>query len=251
MIGKRISFSDYRSINALNASVIKAGVSGVYQAYHAINSTFDNDAMAFGRAVHHYLLERESFDQHFIVSPKFDRRTKAGKEGADTFKLQAEGKSIIDAEDFDKLLVIESNLKKNDFFQGAMKNCQPEISYQWNDLSPMKARLDLVDESGVIIDLKTVRSADYRDVQRDIISRAYDVQMYHYSKALSVKSKLVILAIEAEGHFAIYDISEIVYSEFTKKRYHEGFINAVTAQGLTQSPDKYPSYVQTMNLPAW
>jgi hypothetical protein len=251
MIGTKIPFNEYRSINALNASVIKAGVSGVYQAYHAINSSFDNDAMAFGRAVHHYLLERESFEDHFIVSPKFDRRTKAGKEGADAFKIQASGKSIIDAEDFDKLVTIESNLKANDFFQGAMKHCHPEISYQWTDTIPMKARLDLVDESGVIIDLKTVRSADYRDVQRDIISRAYDVQMYHYSKALDVKAKLVILAIEAEGHFAIYDISEMVYSEFTKKRYHEGFINAVTAQGLTQSPDKYPSYVQTMSLPAW
>ena len=254
MLGRKIDFNHYRELQGLNASVIKAGVSGVYQAYHALNSSFDNSAMAFGRALHHYILERDTFDQHYALSPKFDRRTKAGKEASQAFEATLQGKQAIDGDDMDKLIAIESNLKDNAFFINAMKYCEPEMSYEWKseDHVNMKARLDLVDETGVIIDLKTVRSADFKDVQREIISRSYDVQMLHYSKAIQDKPRLVILAIEAESaQFAIYDISDLVYSAFTADRYKRGIINSLEAMLLDRAPAKYPDHPQTMSLPIW
>ena len=50
-----------------------------YFKWHEDNPQKPTDDMIEGSAFHKIVLEPETFDKEFIVSPKFDRRTKEGK----------------------------------------------------------------------------------------------------------------------------------------------------------------------------
>jgi hypothetical protein len=52
-------------------------------------------AMAFGTAVHTFVLEQDRFADEFVVAEKFDRRTKEGKEAAARFEEANQGKTLI------------------------------------------------------------------------------------------------------------------------------------------------------------
>ena len=52
-------------------------------------------AMAFGTAVHTYVLEQDRFAEELVVAEKFDRRTKEGKEAAARFEEANQGKIVI------------------------------------------------------------------------------------------------------------------------------------------------------------
>ena len=60
-------------------------------------------AMAFGTAVHTFVLEQERFADEFVVAEKFDRRTKEGKEAAARFEEANQGKALITSEEMDTL----------------------------------------------------------------------------------------------------------------------------------------------------
>ena len=65
-------------------------------------------AMAFGSAVHSFILEPERFSKEVAVAEKFDRRTKEGKEAAAKFEAENQGKSLITSEELATLTLIRA-----------------------------------------------------------------------------------------------------------------------------------------------
>lgn len=58
-----------------------------------------SDIGDIGTATHSAVLEPESFDSDYVKAPSFDKRTKAGKEGAESFEKNMVGKEVLsDAE---------------------------------------------------------------------------------------------------------------------------------------------------------
>ena len=57
------------------------------------------NAMSFGTLVHTMFLEPEQFEKEFVIAPKFDRRTKAGKEEAAAWEEANTGKMLVTDED--------------------------------------------------------------------------------------------------------------------------------------------------------
>jgi hypothetical protein len=64
-------------------------------------------AMAFGTAVHTYVLEQDRFADEFVVAEKFDRRTKEGKEAAARFEEANHGKIVITSEEMATLSLVQ------------------------------------------------------------------------------------------------------------------------------------------------
>jgi hypothetical protein len=63
--------------------------------------------MAFGTAVHTFVLEQDRFADEFVVAEKFDRRTKEGKEAAARFEEGNQGKTLITSEEMATLTLVQ------------------------------------------------------------------------------------------------------------------------------------------------
>lgn len=251
-----MTFEDYKKIEAVNASFLKACSFGAYQGFKYLHDKpFESDAMNFGSAVHSALLEPELFKNEYVITPKFDKRTKAGKEGAAQFELENAGKAIISDEDYYKILKIKERCHAIDIVKEALTNFEKEKTYLWNHptVGKMKARLDLVDEkNGVVIDVKTTRSANMREFSSQIVALAYDIQMLHYSYAISKNAACYVIAIESDSaEVALYDITDIVHSSFTAMRYEQAMNTALDVLHMTECPPKFKPEIINLSLPKW
>lgn len=258
-----LSFKEYQQNNAINASFLKACLQGSYQGYkYLYDKKEPSQDMIFGSALHHYILEQDSFYQHYAVMFKIDRRTKAGKEQAEAFWKTNSDKIIIDSDDLDKIIRISNNASKSETISNLLKQCSPEQSFfaTLHDGYRYKARLDLVDlNSGVIVDIKTTRSADPEQFSKDFISYGYDIQMLHYSNMVLYNAnlygkmpELLIIAIEKDSEqIAIYDVTKICESSFTQNRYNKAINTAHEVLTLLECPNKYSKSIITLDLPRW
>ena len=61
-------------------------------------------AMKFGSAFHMNVLQPEKFNSNYAISPKFDRRTKQGKENYQNFINDSKLKTIISISEYELLI---------------------------------------------------------------------------------------------------------------------------------------------------
>ena len=141
----------------------------------------NSPALLFGGALHKAVLEPEGFDDEYIISPKFDRRTKDGKEGYAEFEMSRGGRDIISLDDktvIDEMVTAIRSHKYADF----LTRGQVEQSIYWvDDLTGIdcQARPDcfkVIDGRGIIVDLKSCASADTETFRREAIKYGYDMQ---------------------------------------------------------------------------
>lgn len=122
-------------------------------------------AMDFGTALHCLLLEPEEFDKQFIVAPKFNLRTNAGKEEWENFQLEHDDKIIMTAEEWRKLQIMQGSVMAHPtarwIFEQAGVN---EASIYWTDDDTgemCRIRPDrILTDHHIIVDVKTVAGMD-------------------------------------------------------------------------------------------
>jgi len=90
------SDTDYISNSMLN----HISVSPEYFRFRQDNPQPATSAMKLGSAIHMNVLQPEEFNNHYAVSPKFDKRTKKGKEDSAEFTINNMFKNIISESDF-------------------------------------------------------------------------------------------------------------------------------------------------------
>lgn len=126
-------------------------------------------AMNFGTLVHTMFLEPEQFENEFVIAPKFDRRTKVGKEEAAAWEQANEGKMLVSEEDVENASRMSENLRSLSIYKAMQDNYgMAEASFFFTDpvfglnlrirpdwhIAPCKAF-----PNGLIIDLKTTDDA--------------------------------------------------------------------------------------------
>ena len=75
----------------------------------------DSKSLAFGRAAHKYILEKELFSLEFAVAPNCDRRTKAGKETYEAFLAESAGKEVITADEYETIKAMSDAIDEDPF----------------------------------------------------------------------------------------------------------------------------------------
>jgi len=172
----------------------------------------------FGTAVHAAALEPERFATEWVVAPVVDRRTTAGKQIWAEFATANVGKTLIDADDRQRVLDIAASLRDNLIFGGALRTGTPELSLfaEYDNGLPIKARFDLWSaETNVIYDIKTTTGADRYTFPKEIRKWAYALQASHYLDLArrcglaDAHTKFVFVAVEkAEAPYAtaLYEI---------------------------------------------
>lgn len=138
-------------------------------------------ALDMGTALHCLLLEPGEFDKRFIVSPKFDRRTKQGKADEEAFLRDVAdiGITVLDAEQWRKLELMRDSAMAHPAARWMLEApgyC--EASMYWNDEDTgelCRIRPDKwLNEHNVIVDVKKV--ADMDRFARHIEEFRYHVQ---------------------------------------------------------------------------
>jgi exodeoxyribonuclease VIII len=209
---KKEPFEKYKESPGLNAhGIIALNKSPLH--YHSEYILKKNKkvtpALDFGHKMHAALLEPSMFKERVIVSPKFDKRTKKGKEELTEFESTLKPDSIVvTQEQADQLTGMLKSILNHKIASGLLKNGIAEHSgYFYREGILCKIRPDYLRSDGVVIDLKTTMDASMKTFQRSIVNYNWHIQAawYNYgSKIITGRQKdiFIYLAVEKTEPFA-------------------------------------------------
>ena len=162
----------------------------------------EKDKFDFGRAVHAYLLEGESY---FVIVPASDWRTKAAKDARDEARKQGKIPLLADRwGDVQGMAAAASRqLDAHDDPPRPLATGQPEQTLVWQeDGLWCRARLDwLHEDRRVIDDYKTTEASANPDAfSRTLFGMGYDIQCAFYLRGLQA-----ITGHEARFRFVVQE----------------------------------------------
>lgn len=216
----RMSEDDYNRMPALRASWVKTlctqTPAHLLQRI-AEGDDADSDALRIGRALHCRVLRPEDFAAEFLVSPKFDLRTKEGKSEAAAFAAGAGTRTVLNADEMRKVDAMASAVENYEPSFMLIATCTERESVWTANIEgvPCKVRPDaLASNTGLLVDLKTTISAAPRAFSRSCVEYGYWLQMAFYRAVLREHGvdimNAVLVAIEksAPNLVACYELSE-------------------------------------------
>lgn len=190
-------FADYQKIHALNGSLAKEALKSATKAAYYLKASKSNprtQALLFGTAWHCAMLEPHELDNVAVLAQEFDKDGKPKM----TFSTRSTGKTAaawvaanpalvpFDTEDWQTLGNMTHRARNDDFEFGP--GWVSECVILWMvDGVPHKARLDGLNLQGVapvVLEVKTTRSVDPRDFQRQVATLGYHVSAAHYHDAV-------------------------------------------------------------------
>ena len=150
------------------------------------------DDLIIGSAFHKIVLEPDDFENEFIVSPTFDRRTKEGKAAYNDFVEKVEDKAlrVINQEQYEMICGMRDSILSNPYASALIKGNVEQSFYFTDDLTgeQVKARPDVwrkVQDRVAITDLKSCKSALPKDVAKDVVNYHYNLQDAMYRTAVN------------------------------------------------------------------
>ena len=187
------SNSEYHSyVEAISKSrLARISICPSYFKWHEENPQEQSKEMLEGSAFHKIVLEPQTFDKEFIISPTYDRRTKEGKLAYNHFcELVQSGISVITQEQYDMIEGMRQSVLKNPYAKKLINGNIEQSMYFVDDSTGVrcKVRPDIWRKVGdriVVIDLKSTKSAMPLEFAKDVVKYNYDLQAYMYSNGVS------------------------------------------------------------------
>lgn len=259
-----MSNKDYHAAQGEGSTLLKAIDSK--SVIHAIENPFvENDASIMGGALHAKLLMPESLEAEFIVCPKMDKRTKAGKEAFAQFQEQAVGKSIISEDNMGLVDGMAKAIVGHDLANKMLSNGEAEFSYFTECKETglgLKCRPDYVNKDA-LIDLKSARDASPREFAKAIanfkyhIQAAYYLDVYNAANGTDIKDfYFVVVENSAPFAVAVYKLDELAI-EHGRERYKKAlralaeFRKDVEANSMNRQKYMYGEGITELQLPNW
>ena len=181
--------------------------------FHHINSHMkETEALLVGSAFHTLVLEPHLFDDEFFVMPKFDRRTKSGKQKAQALEAEivAQNKKCITEPNFNMIVHMRNSIMNNPICAEILTGGEPEVSFYVEDFHGIKVRVrpDYISKD-YVVDLKSCQDASPKSFLGDIYKYGWKVQAAFYADVLGM-DKFYFLASEKKGPYAcqLYLMSE-------------------------------------------
>jgi len=218
----------------------------------------ETPAMAFGTLCHAMTLEPEVVDDIYIASPKFDRRTKAGKAEAEEFQEQHSGKQMIDLDVFQRAQRVAEAVRNHPTAGALLRDGKAEQTALWKQHGvDCKARIDYYTNNS-IVDLKTTHDASADEFIKTCARFKYHMQAAHYLDGLEAitgwePDSFTFIAAETEAPFSVgvYELDQrsIDGGRELMKRAAE-----VYKVAMNQDPKAWKSYPvekAVLSLPGW
>lgn len=174
---------EYRQHPAVNKSTLwEMRKSPAHYKYALEHPRPDTPALRFGRALHMAVLQPEEFNQHYVLMPEIDRRTKAGKEEYLRFVEYAGDRELISQDDYETICGMVEAIWAEPEATDLLDGCECETPIFWVDDATgieCKCRID-AHKAGVVIDLKSCADASTNAFMKDALRYGYDAQAAHY-----------------------------------------------------------------------
>ncbi len=177
-----------------------------FKAFQEVRSKDADDGRHFsvGSALHEIILEPTLFKTNYVVTPKFDKRTKVGKEEYANFVENLGGKTLLYEEEMEMVLKMGEETLKNDTFVELIRGSVREVScYTTDELTGLKLRLrpdSLAVTKSTITDIKTCLDSSYQKFKKDVYSYGYSITASFYTTYLN-RENYVFCAIEKEAPY--------------------------------------------------
>lgn len=224
-------FSDQKYVTN---SMLKTLINGsTYDLTNYVNAEQkETESLLVGSAFHCLLLEPDKFESRYVYAPKFDKRTKAGKEAyAEYEKTIGDRKPIPEnyQEVFENLL---ERIKSNESASGLINNAKErEKIYFWKDVKTgllCKGKVDAIADN-YIVDIKTTsKGVDVNSFREFALKWHLANQAAFYCNGTQKKSFFFIMCqLKAPYNIAVYQMGDDAlrygnhWSEMTMNLYKE------------------------------
>jgi len=259
-----LSNKDYHAHAAIGSTTLKAICKT--SVLHAMERPFNpSAAMILGTAVHTAIFEPETFVDEYLVSPKFDRRTKAGKEGYANFQEMALCKTVINDEQMSVIGSMKQSIMSHPIANTMITGGDAELSFFTTCPETgleLKCRPDYV-KDGALIDLKTCQDASARGFAKSCADLMYHVQAAFYLDVYNLKNgatfnEFYFLAVESSAPHGIgiykleteaIEYGRIQYKEALRKL--KEYLIAKELGEIDRHAFSYSNEIININLPAW
>jgi len=252
---------EYFEKDAVSATLLKAVIKqSPVHAEERMKSFVPTANMKLGTAFHAAILEPDQAHELFAVQPIIDRRTKAGKEVYSAFLETVGDKTIITHDQSELMWAMKESCLAHPEVQGLMEQCyatefQSFFEYDGVDC---KAMIDMCDNEGTIVDIKTTQDASPDAFMRQSANLLYHMQLAWYANAMGLKwsdVKAYIIAVEntAPHGVAVYRFSQSALlngwelCKHAMKLWKEHKMNVALGDGSFP----YTDGVLELELPVW
>lgn len=222
----------------------------------------ETPSLALGKAVHTLALEPEKWKAEYVVLDVDKRTTKGKEEWADA---EESGKTILRAKDMEQIEGMANALSTQPFALALLKaEGYVEASIFWQqDGLDFRCRPDFMRNDGLIVDLKTCRSAKPNMFFKDAYNYHYDMSVALTCRGYEAlrgtpADNYVFLCIETEAPYIVECYESMSPMDSSGLSYHE--IGNMRLDKLLEqykqcvAANDWPAYsgkIATMKAPAW
>lgn len=178
--------------------------------------------LMLGTAIHHAILEPESFYDLFVSVPKVDKRTSQGKADWAKFEFDNVGKVLLDSGDMQIIEGIKDAAKNKPDLQKLLVNSEPEVSiYTSDEITGLKIKLRpdaLSMDKPTITDLKSCMDSSIKSFGRDVFKWGYDISAAFYTD-FSGKKNYIFAALDKTAPYCIgpFDLHSSIIEDGREK----------------------------------
>jgi hypothetical protein len=203
-----ITNADYHRDPALGSTSLKTLATRT-PAHYQYDKTHPKSSAAFdlGTAAHSLILEQD--ESGVVVIDVEAKRGKAWTEPAEA--VEAAGKIALTSKEWAQVRAMRDSVMRHPLAKTALTGGAAEESVFWNHESGtvLKCRPDMLHRGGklgnLIVDLKTVQSADAADFAKSAANFGYHIQQAHYQAGLKAATgedfDFIFVLIEKTGAY--------------------------------------------------
>tara|TARA_R110001599_G_scaffold339851_1_gene559747 strand:+ start:34144 stop:34995 length:852 start_codon:yes stop_codon:yes gene_type:complete len=247
--------------------VSKSGLSLVGQSpLHYWNAYLNPDreartetpAQMLGSAIHCMVLEPELFDSQYVVPPKINKRSSAGKEEWAQWETNNQGKILLDVDQIETVKRAADSVLKHRLAKAYLSNGTAEESFFWEDEETgtlCKCRPDF-NRDDILVDLKTTADASKKAFMRTITNFNYHVSDVFSSAGYEAVTgrtpkayKFIVVETKAPYGVAIYDLDDAARERGRELMRRELDLFAECIK--TNTWPGYSEASETLSLPAY
>lgn len=190
--------------------------------------------MTLGKLIHCMVLEPHAVDSRFAVEPKLDRRTKQGKEAHAELEASAaaDNKTLVDAKTWSTATEVQRAVLSHVAAWKLLtaEGAEVEKMMFWSrEGLPLKcrAKMDLVLDTDVIVDLKTTSASSQASFARDVVNYYYDRQAAWYCEGYSILRgawpNFIFIAAQTRPPYevGVYELSQIDIDAAAKDNFRD------------------------------
>lgn len=258
-----ISFADYRLIEAVNNSTLKEFLRTPAHARWAMtHPERDSVALRTGDAAHVAILEPKRFEAQYIKSPKFDRRTNAGRLASDEWTAKHGDKAALLPGEWDIACAMRDAAWEHPIASALLGGeGRNELTVIWRDKESdilCKGRIDRFtkyDGWSTVVDLKTARDGSVDGFAKACADYRYHQQAAFYMDGLSaiapMSRRFIFVVVENEPPHCV-SVMELDESAIEEGRAAYRRAISMYADGMaTGEWPGYPVGIEGFDIPKW